>query len=340
MALRNSVKTILSKSTFNRHSCLQDNTQTRNMFSSMMRCATRGEAAEKRSEIFGKEKQRQIDQIKRVEKIEVEYEGHSENLFFHLNKHISTPFNVAQHISESVIERSALAFVNGTPWDMHRPLENDCRLTFGTFHDADPYQINKAFWRSCSFLLGYACDTVFGENLALQLHSFPPPSVNSGSFVYDIDLGLRDDWRPSKEELMVLSARMHRIAEESHCFERLVVDRDLALDMFADSSHKKKQIPSIAKNSPSGTSVTVYRVNKHVDISSGPMVANTNFLGRRCTITSVHKVERNGQLLYRFQGVALPKGIFLNHAAFHILENRATSINNGTDLSAQKVNLS
>ena len=96
MALRNSVKTILSKSTFNRHSCLQDNTQTRNMFSSMMRCATRGEAAEKRSEIFGKEKQRQIDQIKRVEKIEVEYEGHSENLFFHLNKHISTPFNVAQ----------------------------------------------------------------------------------------------------------------------------------------------------------------------------------------------------------------------------------------------------
>ena len=79
-------------------------------------------------------------------------------------------------ISESVIERSALAFVNGTPWDMHRPLENDCRLTFGTFHDADPYQINKAFWRSCSFLLGYACDTVFGENLALQLHSFPPPS--------------------------------------------------------------------------------------------------------------------------------------------------------------------
>ena len=51
-------------------------------------------------------------------------------------------------------------------------------------------------------------------------------------------------------------------------------------------------------------------------------------------------MERNGQLLYRFQGVALPKGIFLNHAAFHILENRATSINNGTDLSAQKVNLS
>ena len=134
--------------------------------------------------------------------------------------------------------------------------------------------------------------------------------MNSGSFVYDIDLG-SCDWSPSKEELMVISARMHRIAEESLAFERLVVDLDLAKEMFSDSVHKKKQIPSIARNSPSGkthtccnnqlqpdyyeknffsfigTSVTLYRVKNHVDISSGPMVANSNFLGRRCTIAAV-----------------------------------------------------
>ena len=50
-----------------------------------------------------------------------------------------------------------------------------------------------------------------------------------------------------------LSARMHRIAEESLPLERLVVDLELAKEMFSDSIHKKKQIPSIAKNSPSGT---------------------------------------------------------------------------------------
>ena len=76
-------------------------------------------------------------------------------------------------------------------------------------------------------------------------------SVNSGSFVYDIDLGSKD-WSPSKEELMVISARMHRIAEESLPFERLVVDLELAKDMFSDSIHKKRQIPSIARNSYSG----------------------------------------------------------------------------------------
>ena len=84
--------------------------------------------------------------------------------------------------------------------------------------------------------------------------SFSHFSVNSGSFVYDIDLGLGSrEWSPTKEELMVISARMHRIAEESLPLERLVVDLELAKEMFSDSIHKKKQIPSIAKNSPSGT---------------------------------------------------------------------------------------
>ena len=176
--------------------------------------------------------------------------------------------------------------VNGNPWDMHRPLIEECDLELLHFHDRDPKHLNKAFWRSCSFLLGYACQAVFGDHVPLQLHSFPPPNVQSGSFVYDIDLG-GHQWKPSKEELMVISAKMHRIAEQAFPFERLVVDTHKALEMFADNKHKLQQIPSIAKKSPSGSSVTLYRVNDHVDISTGPMIANTSFLGRRCTIASV-----------------------------------------------------
>ena len=36
--------------------------------------------------------------------------------------------------------------------------------------------------------------------------------------------------------------------------------------------------------------------------------------------------ETNGTRVYRFQGVALPRGIFLNHAAFRILEERASRL--------------
>ena len=46
--------------------------------------------------------------------------------------------------------------------------------------------------------------------------------VASGSFVHDVDLKIGDDWTPTKEEMMVLSATMHRIAEKNLPFERLV----------------------------------------------------------------------------------------------------------------------
>lgn len=321
------------------HSVLQTITRQNHVNSTVnIVSSKRDEASKRRSEMFTIEKQRQIDQIPRVNKIEVQYKGIPEDVTLYMNKGLSTPFNVAQHISEVVVDRSALALVNGKVWDMHRPLEEECSVELLHFHQDDPFHVNRTFWRSCSFLLGYACEAVFGDQIPLHLHSFPAPNVPSGSFVYDVDLG-GHEWTPTKEELMVISAKLHRLAEEEIPFERLLVDVNLAKEMFHDNEHKKKQIPNIAKNSPSGTSVTLYRVKDHVDISGGPMIANTNFLGRRCTIAAAHQIEISGMPLYRFQGVALPKGIFLNHVAFGILEKRASNFNDSShQLSAQKVN--
>ncbi len=106
---------------------------------------------------------------------------------------------------------------------------------------------------------------------------------------------------------MVLSAAMHRLAEKELPFERLEVDEAVAMDIFKDNKYKVKQIPNIAAQSRTGNmtrstpvdfilcyylpfagkTVTLYKVGDHVDISRGPMVANTNFLGRRCTIAAV-----------------------------------------------------
>ena len=46
--------------------------------------------------MFTIEKQRQIDQIPRVNKIEVQYKGIPEDVTLYMNKGLSTPFNVAQ----------------------------------------------------------------------------------------------------------------------------------------------------------------------------------------------------------------------------------------------------
>ena len=120
---------------------------------------------------------------------------------------------------------------------------------------------------------------------------------------------------------------MSRLSDKKLPFERLTIDASLAEKIFSDNPHKAAQVPSIAGGSASGHSVTVYRLGDHVDISAGPMVGDTSFLGRRCTIPTAHKIQQGETRVYRFQGVALPKEVYLNHFAFGILEKRASRLN-------------
>ena len=48
---------------------------------------------------------------------------------------MSTPYNVAQHLGEMLVDRSALALVDGQIWDMHRSDGNGLHLflSFYTF---------------------------------------------------------------------------------------------------------------------------------------------------------------------------------------------------------------
>lgn len=72
----------------------------------------------------------------------------------------------------------------------------------------------------------------------------------------------------------------------------------------------------------------MYRVDKHVDISRGPMIASTGLLGK-CTVSAVHQVaDEEPGAIYRVQGVGLPVGFIVNHFAYGILENRSRKLVN------------
>ncbi|PNF33348.1 39S ribosomal protein L39, mitochondrial [Cryptotermes secundus] len=286
------------------------------------------EARHQRNLLFTKEKQRQRENIGRIEKIEVQYTGTPEDVTLMMNKGISTPFNCAQHMSEMLMQRSALALIDDTTlWDMNHPLEADCQLRLLHFRDPDPYHVNKAFWRSCSMLLGAMAENVFKEEVHVELHSFPSPNVKTGSFVYDVNIGL-DNWQPSQDELRIMSSQMVTLCQKNLKFERLEVNVDLALEMFKGNKYKREQIPHIASQISEGKTVVLYRVGDHIDLSRGPMVGDTSFVGK-CTVTAVHQIETEQGILYRFQGVALPKGFLLNHFAYGILEDRAKKLNPG-----------
>ncbi|EDW94548.1 39S ribosomal protein L39, mitochondrial [Drosophila yakuba] len=276
----------------------------------------------KRNDLFNQEQRRQRDAVGRIDKIEVRYLGLPEDVTLVMNSNISTPFNCAQHLSEGHCKRSALALIDGSvPWDMHRPLQESCTLQLLNFHVSEPHVVNKAFWRTCSFMLGAALNRAFKPEANLQLHSFPGPNIKSGSFVHDIVLQTQN-WEPKKEDRRAISAEMVKLAAQDLRIERLDVQQDLAQEMFKDSKYKSEQLPSIAQQT--NGRVTLYRLGDHIDISRGPMVASTSFLGK-CVISAAHKVAEEGPAgaFYRIQGVALPTGFQLNHVAFGVLEERS-----------------
>lgn len=223
-------------------------------------------------------------------------------------------------------KRSALALVDSnTPWDMHRPLSDSCTVQLMHFTQAEPHLVNRAFWRTCSFLLGAALQNCFKPEANLQLHSFPSPNVKTGSFVHDIALGV-DNWTPNKRELQAVSAEMVKLSAKALKIERLNVDLELAMKMFEDNPFKREHLPNIATHS--NDQVTLYRVGDHVDISKGPMVGNSSLLGK-CTVSAVHSLPKqsDNSILYRVQGVALPTGITMNHVMYTVLEERSRKFN-------------
>ncbi|KAK7471490.1 hypothetical protein BaRGS_00035884 [Batillaria attramentaria] len=282
---------------------------------------------QKRNALFEAEKQRQLSLISRVEKIEVQYKGVPEDCTLVMNKGLSTPFNCAMHIQELLMSRSALALVDGEPWDMHRPLSSGCQLQFLHFQDGDPAAVNDAFWRSCSFILGYVLENAFKDEHYVELCSFPKPKVKSGSFVYDADLKL-GDWKPSHTDLSCLSRIGAKLYHSDLRFERLEVDASVAERMFEDNRFKTAQIPYIAAQSKSGSKVTVYRMGSHVDITSGPLISSTSLLGR-FTVTAIHDIESpTFGPLKRVQGVALPTQLQMHYWTYeHIIAARGRQLN-------------
>lgn len=241
-----------------------------------------------------------------------------------MNKNISTPYDCTKHISSNVSSVAALAVVDGKPWDMNEPLVNDCELKILTMSTPEVDEVNKAFWRTCSLILGYVANSAFKDNIEVHLHSFLFPIIKCGSFIYDVHVNL-PNWTPTSAELLAMSALYKQVAENRWLCERLKVSENLALDIFQDNPFKLKQIPNIAAKNDNV--VTLYRIGDHIDISKGPMVGNTGIIGR-CTVTAVHKLKsEDSNNLYRFQGVAIPRGIAINHFAYGILEKRAKTLN-------------
>lgn len=295
------------------------------------------------NELFQQELDRQRALVARINKVRVVVDsipGKGTELV--MNQGLSTPHDCARHIHELITTRSVVAELSPLDseqtkeqrpiyWDMHRPLEDSCRIKFRHFTEKDVSEVNKIYWRSCSFVLGMAVRLAFKDEIKVLLHSWPKPDVKSGSFVYDVALNLSDTWSPNEQELRAFTKVMWDIKSATLPFERLQVNKDFAQKLFSDNPFKLAQTESILENQSSQGKITVYRCGGLLDISVGPMISNTSQIGR-ITLAAVHPFESQSQdskgIFYRFQGVSLPQQLPMSSYLYqNVLIDNAKRLN-------------
>ncbi|XP_015675050.1 39S ribosomal protein L39, mitochondrial [Protobothrops mucrosquamatus] len=284
------------------------------------------EIAQRRNDLFTKEKERQLSLNPRIEKIEVKHVGKSHpGTLFIMNKGLSTPYSCAMHLSEWYIKRSVLALVDGQHWDMYRPLTHSCEIQFLTFKDEDAEEVNKAYWRSCAMILGCILEQAFKDEYSITLVKAPEVPVTSGAFCYDVILDSKlDAWTPTEENLHSLSKDAFRLIQKDLPFEVLDVDAKVALEIFEYNKYKQDMVEERAQNSKGV--VTVHRFGDFVDISEGPHISRTS-LCDQYAVTAAHNLQSSQpELRRRFQGISVPYHLKLYHTIWHRLRKRSQKL--------------
>lgn len=194
----------------------------------------------------------------------------------------------------------------GELWDLLRPLERDCQVEFLDF-DSD--QGKMVFWHSSAHVLGECLECGYGCQLTVG-----PPTKNG--FFYDCYMGNKTIDEEMKQDLEVKAKQVCQMETDmgpgkqkqvGQRFERLVVTKLEALELFKANPFKAQMISSKIANDTDYT--TVYRCGPMVDLCPGPHLRNTReikgFSVLSCSQANfLGKTENDS--LQRVYGVSFP----------------------------------
>jgi threonyl-tRNA synthetase len=172
----------------------------------------------------------------------------------------TTPLQIAEQISSGLARAVLVAQVDDKVWDLTRPLEADCRLALLKFESDDAAK--NVFWHSSAHILGQALEIAFGGQLCIG------PPLDNGGFYYDIATAqaiLAEDF----ERVQKLVAS---IVKENQPFERMVLTKAEALELFAANKYK---LEIISKKIGDAETTTAYRCGPLIDLCRGPHISTT-----------------------------------------------------------------
>lgn len=185
------------------------------------------------------------------------------------------------------------AKAEGELWDLNRPLIGNCVLKLLKYEDPESKTV---FWHSAAHVLGAALEATYGSHLTIG------PPISTG-FYYDSYMGQS---ALSEDDLKKVESKAGDICKKKHPFQRLVITKTQALEMFASNPFK---VSLITNKIPDSAMTTVYRCGPLIDLCMGPHLPNT---GKIKAFAAIKSSATNwlGQVtndpLQRVYGIAFP----------------------------------
>lgn len=170
----------------------------------------------------------------------------------------TTPYEVAQGISQGLADHAVISKVNGEVWDLDRPLEGDTALEILRFDNEEAQQV---FWHSSAHMLGEALERIYGGCLC-----YGPPIENG--FYYDMFL---ENNQVSSNDFPSINQVVKTIQKDKQPFIRLEMKKEDLLKMFEYNPFKQR----ILNQKVTTPTTTVYRCGPLIDLCRGPHVRHT-----------------------------------------------------------------
>jgi threonyl-tRNA synthetase len=202
----------------------------------------------------------------------------------------TTAGEVAASIGRGLAKAALAARVDGEVVDLDRPIEDDARIEIFTDRTVDALEVLR---HSSAHLLATAVRRIRPDAKI----GFGPPIENG--FYYDFEV----DHPFTPEELERIEGEMAKAAGEDAPFQRQVVSREEARELFADDPLKLERLEEFTESDV----ISIYRNGEFLDLCRGPHVPST---GRIKHFKLLHTAgaywrgDERRQMLQRIYGTA------------------------------------
>jgi len=172
---------------------------------------------------------------------------------------IPTGMDVAKSISEGFARNCVAMKINDQLLDLSRPIQSDAAIEFLTVNDGNALEVLR---HSAAHVMAEAVLNLYPEaKLTIG------PVVEDG-FYYDIDMP-----PISEDDLSKIEAEIQKIIKAKNTFERKVVSKDEALEIFRDNPFKCELI-----NELSDQEISLYQNGAFIDLCRGPHIPHTGMI--------------------------------------------------------------